>query len=89
VQGALPLIFIIVFVFLSYMSLICYHALFNLNGFDLYGFWVKRTDSATLLNTAYYMSKMSPPICFNFMLLFFGNNRNIQKTNFYKVSVKY
>jgi len=56
---------------MSYMALICYFGVFYLKIFGFYGFWEKQTLAVTLLYSALYASKLTFPMIFNFMLMFF------------------
>lgn len=70
-------------ILLSYMALICYFGVFYLKIFGFYGFWKKQTLAITLLYSALYASKLTFPMIFNFMLMFF--KRQSQKMDFIKV----
>ena len=72
-------------VLLSYMALICYFGVFYMKIFGFYGFWKKQTMGVTLLNSALYASKMTFPLTFNFMLIFFKQYQ--QKTDFVLVRI--
>lgn len=69
---------------LSYMAIICYFGVFYLKIFGFYGFWKKQTIGVTLLNSALYASKMTFPMTFNFMLMFFKSYSD--KTDFVRVT---
>ena len=56
---------------MSYMALICYFGVFYLKIFGFYGFWKKQTLAITMLYSALYASKLTFPMIFNFMLMFF------------------
>lgn len=58
-------------ILLTYMAIICYFGVFYLKIFGFYGFWKKQTTGVTLLNSALYASKITFPMTFNFMLMFF------------------
>ena len=62
-------------VFLTYIAMISYVSIFSLRYFGFFGFWPKATDPVTLLNTALYLSKMTPPMLYNFIVVFFGHNK--------------
>lgn len=71
-------------ILMSYMALICYFGVFYLKIFGFYGFWKKQTLAVTLLYSALYASKLTFPMIFNFMLMFF--KRQSQKMDFIKVA---
>jgi LMBR1-like membrane protein len=70
---------------LSYMAVLCYFGVFYLKIFGFYGFWEKQTIGVTLLNSAYYASKMTFPMTFNFMYIFFKTYES--KTDFVRVKI--
>lgn len=68
---------------LSYMAVTCYFGVFYLKIGGFYGFWKKHTESRTLLNSALYASKITFPMIYNFILIFFKLNR--KNLDFFKV----
>ncbi len=71
-------------ILMSYMALVTYFGIFYLRIFGFYGFWEKQTAGVTLLNSALYASKLTFPMTFNFMLMFFKSYH--QKSDFVIVS---
>jgi len=73
-------------VFIVYMATICYISIFAVKLFGFYGFWPRATDSVTLLNSALYISKMTPPLLYNFLIMFFKYEDLYRRTDFFVVS---
>jgi LMBR1-like membrane protein len=68
-------------VFLLYMSLCIYYGLFNIKFTTYYELHSnKQTDPFSLLYSANFLTKLAPPLCFNFLKLI-----NVQGTAFHRM----
>ena len=68
-------------VFILYMSLCIYYGLFNIkftSYYELHG--NKQTDPFSLLYSANFLTKLAPPLCFNFLKLI-----NVKGTAFHRM----
>ena len=75
------LLYTFVIMTLIYTAVICYFGVFYLKIFGFYGFWKKHTVSSTLLSSALYASKLTMPIIYNFLMIFFREDK--EKTDFH------
>jgi len=64
----------VIFLFTSYTSFI---GILYLRMFKVYGFWNKRTDISTLVNSAIYMSRITPALISNLLVLTLRSNSKI------------
>ena len=71
---------------MSYMMYVCFSGVFFAKVLGYYEFYKGKTTSSTLLNSAYYISRFTPPICFNLLTLTFGSNKSIEETSFFRVA---
>jgi LMBR1-like membrane protein len=70
---------------MSYMIYVCFIGVFSVKVFGYYEFYRENTTPSTLLNSAFYILKFTPPICFNLLDISLGKSAYLEKTAFYNV----
>lgn len=71
---------------MSYMIYVCFIGVFSVKVLGYYEFYAKNTTASTLLNSAFYILKFTPPICFNLLDITLGRSNYLEKSAFYNVS---
>lgn len=70
---------------MSYMIYVSFIGIFSAKLLDYYEFFPGNTSSSTLLNSSFYILKLTPAVCFNFLNIILGDTPLVDKTAFSKV----
>lgn len=76
-------ILLIISTIMSYMIYVCFIGVFSAKVLGYYEFYQGHTSPSTLLNSAFYILKFAPPICFNLLDIALGRSAMHEKTAFY------
>lgn len=69
-----------------YMIYVCFIGVFSIKVFGYYEFYPENTTPSTLLNSAFYILKFTPPICFNLLDISLGSSTYLEHTAFFRVN---
>lgn len=78
-------ILIVLSAMMFYMIYVCFVGVFHATIMGYYEYYPGNTSPSTLLNSAFYILKFTPPICFNLLMIIIKRTDFIEKTAFYKV----
>jgi LMBR1-like membrane protein len=79
-------VLIIMSLLMSYMIYVSFIGIFSAKVLDYYEFFPGNTSSSTLLNSSFYILKLTPAICFNLLNIILGDTPLVDKTAFSKVA---
>lgn len=68
---------------MSYMIFVCFIGVFSAKILGYYEFYQGNTSASTLLNSAFYILKFTPPICFNLLDISLGQSKVLKQSAFY------
>lgn len=78
---------IIMSLLMYYMIYVSFIGIFSAKVLDYYEFFPGNTSSSTLLNSSFYILKLTPAVCFNFLNIILGETPLVDNTAFAKVSL--
>lgn len=81
------IVLVIISLVMSYMIYVSFIGIFSAKLLDYYEFYPRNTSSSTLLNSSFYILKLTPAVCFNFLNIILGDTPLVDKTAFSKVTL--
>lgn len=84
-QTQVYMLYLIVGTFFGYMIFISIYSIFSMKIWGFYGFYVRKTDPVTFLSFAYYMAKLTYPLCYTVLYATLGESSLLRMTSFYMV----
>lgn len=72
--------------FFGYMIIISIYSIFAVKISGFYGFYDGKTDPVTFLSFAFYMAKLTYPLCYTVLYVTLGSSTILRKTSFYMVA---
>lgn len=69
--------------FFGYLIFVSVYSIFSIKISGFYGFYKQSTDATTFLSFAYYMAKLTYPLCYTVLYAVLGTSDQLSKTCFY------